>query len=857
MLKVFEGLQRILQRNHVRHLFVDFKRFIVVANRVRNTFSAFGRRAYLPVWIAVIGVTIAGIFNELQDRTIQMQTARADVQNEAGLLRSQLEGYLNADIQLVKGLVAIVSTNPNLIQENFSAIAAHVIGDKEEFINIAVAPNLVVQMVHPFEANKSVLGLDYTKNDAQRAAALRVRDSGQMVLAGPITLVQGGQGIIGRFPIFVHQDGEEMFWGITSVVLDIEKIFSETGVTDPTSHIEVALIGRDGMGSDGEMFFGDASILDKNPVLMDIVLPVGAWQLAAIPIAGWPTQSDTIWQLRLILIGAGLLIIAPTFLACHLAAIRQVTIATLSRRELELKEKQVELQQLSAVAENASDSIVLTNSKSEIIWTNNAFSQMTGYTNTEARGKTPGELLNGRDTDPETVKAIIAHTSRGESFTTEILNYTRSGQKIWVDTRLVPVRDENGVVSMIVGIERDITQAKEHELELAEAKLSAEKSDRVKSEFLANMSHEIRTPMNGIIGMTDILSEMQLHKESRQCVDIIRSSSEALLNIINDILDLSRIEAGMLSLSEVDFELKPCIDAVVDVLHPIALAKGFPITVVYDENLPTIVRADDGRLRQILLNLAGNAVKFTEAGHVCIRVARHDDNPHRLIFAVEDTGIGLKKADAPQVFDRFSQADAATTRVYGGTGLGLTISRRLAEQMGGGIEVQSKVGEGSCFTVEIQTKCPKGGGEKRDTALPQDLSAIHGLRILVAEDNRTNRLLLRKFLSGFSVDLIEAVNGRLAVEDCSKYHPDIILMDMSMPELDGIAAAKAIRRLPIPQPLIIALTANAFQRDREACLEAGMDAFLSKPIKKMELLGEIVAALECELPRSNKVESKF
>lgn len=805
-----------------------------------------GKRAYLPSWIAFAGVVIAFVFAELQDRTIRIQTARADVQHEAGLLRSQLEGYLNADIQLVKGLVAVISNDPTLSQGRFSAIAAKVIGGRKEFVNIAVAPDLVVQMVHPFEANKAVLGLDYTQNNAQRAAAMRVRESGHMVLAGPVTLIQGGQGFIGRFPIYVDENGSSKFWGIASAVLDVDKIYAETGVIDPNARIEVALIGRDGTGADGELFFGDQAIYDKNPVLMDIVLPVGTWQLAAIPVGGWPTRSDGIWSLRLALLGAGVLFILPTFLACHLSAIRQGVIATLSKRELELEVKQAELQRLSAVAQNASDSIVLTNAQSEIFWTNPAFSLMTGYSMQEALGKTPGALLNGPETDPDVIQDIIAHTSRGEPFGTEILNYTRTGEKIWVETRLVPVCDDDGAVSMIVGIERDITQAKLHELELAKAMLAAEQSERAKSEFLANMSHEIRTPMNGIIGMADILSDLELNEESQQCVDIIRNSSAALLTIINDILDLSRIEAGKLSLSEANFDLKSCIDGVVEVMHPIALSKGFPITVSYTDTVPETVRADDGRLRQILLNLAGNAVKFTDAGHVTIQVTCHEDDPYRLTFAVEDTGIGLEQEAVAQIFDRFSQADAATTKTYGGTGLGLTIARRLAEQMGGGITLCSTIGVGSCFTVDIQAKPPSAQLKKEPETLQRDLDSIHGSRILIAEDNRTNRLVIQKFLTGFSVELIEAVNGKRAIDLCIAHEPDIILMDMSMPEMDGITAAKAIRNLPIPQPIIIALTGNAFQRDREACLAAGMDAFLSKPIKKRDLLQEIAAMLEAQ-----------
>lgn len=815
----------------------------VVCSWFHKALKSLGDRAYLPVWLAIAGVGIALALADEQNKTIQLQHLRASVQNEASLIRSRLEGHLNADIQLVNGLVAVLSTNPDLDQLRFSEIAARAVGSKKEFINIAVAPNLVVKMVHPYEANKSVIGLDYTENDAQRAAALRVRDSGEMVLAGPVNLIQGGLGFIGRFPIFIDKNEEEMFWGIASVVLDVAAIYAQTGLTDPASHIEIALVGRDGMGPAGELFFGKASTLEADPVLMDIVLPVGSWQLAAIPKGGWAAQSEELWRLRLILLGAGLLILIPTFLACHLSAIRQGVIRVLSHREHELKSKQAELKRLSTVAQNASDSIVLTSPDTRIIWVNDAFTRMTGYSAQEALGHTPGELLNGPETDPDVIKTIINHKSRGESLRTEILNYTKSGEKIWVDTRTVPVLDDDGRVTMVIGIERDVTQAKLHEMELAEAKRVAEQSERVKSEFLANMSHEIRTPMNGIMGMADLLSESALCDEDQQCVDTIRSSSEALLKIINDILDLSRLEAGKLSMSEVDFDLRPCIDGVVEVLRPTASVKGFPINVVYGADLPTSVCADDGRLRQILLNLTGNAVKFTAKGHVCLHVNRSDDDPNRLLITVEDTGIGLDEDEIKQVFDRFSQADAAITRAYGGTGLGLTISRRLAEQMGGGISLKSEKGVGSHFTVEIQTKPSEGPIGKHVLERQFDLSALRGRRVLIAEDNRTNRLLLRKYLADLAIELIEAEDGQLATSLCAETHPDIILMDMSMPKMDGISATKAIRNMPIPQPLIIALTANAFQSDQDACLKAGMDAFLSKPIKKMDLLQEMATTL--------------
>ena len=399
----------------------------MLCNWLQKTFKSLGDRAYLPVWLAVVGVVIAVGLADRQNQTIQLQNLRASVQNEASLIRSRLEGYLNADIQLVKGLVAVLSTNPDLDQTKFSEIAAQAIGNKKEFTNIAVAPNLVVQMVYPYEVNKSVLGLDYTKNADQRASALRVRDSGEMVLAGPVNLVQGGLGFIGRFPIFVGKQGERTFWGITSVVLDAGTIYEETGLLDPNSNIEIALSGRDGIGPIGEVFFGAPSTLEAAPVLMDIVLPVGRWQLAAIPKAGWSTPSKDLWRLRILLLGAGLLVLIPTFLACHLSAIRQGVIRALSKRELELEAKQAELKRLSAVAQNASDSIVITSPDTKIIWVNEAFTKMTGYSAQEALGYTPGELLNGPETDPEVNKIIMDHKLCGESLRTEILNYTKSG----------------------------------------------------------------------------------------------------------------------------------------------------------------------------------------------------------------------------------------------------------------------------------------------------------------------------------------------------------------------------------------------------------------------------------------------
>ncbi len=511
-----------------------------------------------------------------------------------------------------------------------------------------------------------------------------------------------------------------------------------------------------------------------------------------------------------------------------------------------------------SLIESNIDALMTTDPSGIITDVNKQMEALTGCTRDELIGAPFKKYF----TDPERAEAAIKLVLSQKKVTDyELTACARHGKQTVVSYNATTFYDRDRTLQGVLAVARDVTERKLVEAELQQAKAAAESASRTKSDFLASMSHEIRTPMNAIIGIADLLAKTPLDPEQDKYVQIFRRAGDNLLNLINDILDLSKVEASQLELERTGFSLNDHLEKVTEMVAGRAREKGLALVCEIAPNVPTDLVGDPTRLRQVLLNLLGNAIKFTESGEVSLRVTPDADSsvPTALRFTISDTGIGIPGEKLGQVFEPFTQADSSTTRRFGGSGLGLTISKRLVELMGGRIWVESEVGEGSVFSFAVPFEI--WAADNRPTATPAGTgpeAPLPALHILLAEDSPDNCTITMAYLEDtpYRVDIAET--GAIACEKFITGHYDLVLMDRQMPIMDGLTATRTIRawehandRPPTP---IIALTASALKRDREMCLAAGCTAFLTKPIKQ-EVLLQAIKERSIVAPLSSKEES--
>ena len=758
-------------------------------------------------------------YQDLSLRSRAAMELRGRIESAADAIAAKLGQCLNVRFTFARALGA------HIVSQNSSQNATPAV-DTGRFADLMTRNHGVVEALLTFPAGPV---LPRTANDTEipemllrgleaadgRAAFEQARTSLNPVVETSAGFADGLQRILGFFPIVDERaagGGAPEYLGMAVIVMSLDGILAEAGaVTDERLKIAIRESRADGTAR----YLGAraAEIFASDPVSKTVRFPMGSWELAAVPRDGWNQASPALTIFRILgVLMAGLVGLSAYFLARQPAKLR-LMVDSATR---ELRAQKDELTIAKSRLANAIDSIP------------------EGFALYDVSG---GLVTSNRRYD----RSEPFETSPGPC---EVERQDGTWRRVQRET--TPTGD-------LVVVQTDITAHKRHERELTEAKERAEAASKAKSDFLAMMSHEIRTPLNAVLGMLATLEDSALDDSQRASVGVARKSGEKLLFLVNEVLDFSKIEAGKLEIKNEPFPLRPLVADTVSLFEAQCREKGLEIRGRVAADLPDHFKGDSGRLRQVLINLVSNAVKFTERGGVFIEVRCRaaETSGEKAVgvldlgFEVRDTGIGIEAEARDEIFSAFFQKDASFSRRYGGTGLGLAIAKRLVEAMDGAIGFDSAPGFGSTFWFSVGLEAAEapavdGPGEAGGAVvpLPGPGPARPGVRILIAEDNLANQMVIKHFLDmgGYRSDV--ASNGLEAVHAARTRAYDLVLMDISMPEMDGITAAAEIRdlaRTRDTEPIMVAVTAHALPRDRERFLAAGFDEVLVKPLRKHEL----------------------
>jgi signal transduction histidine kinase/sensor domain CHASE-containing protein len=756
------------------------------------------RSALFAVFLFIAGCCLSCWISFLQHGA-DVNRNRDQVTLEIDHIRNNLSRELYATINLTQGLVALVRMQCGIRQDQFNAMARELTERSTLIRNVALAPGNVIRFIYPLAGNEKALGMDYLKVPDQAGAVLRAIQEKRTVLAGPLRLVQDGVGIIGRTPIFledsINKEKPLRYWGIAATVINFDTLVRAAGIEAAGANLRIALRGTDGTGARGRVFWGDSSVFALEPVLLEIALPSGSWQLAAMPYRGWPafnffTSASFLAGFFISLFFS--LLLFETLRISQFRAFeirrRQATEAVLWKKNRALRlfsqcnsavvhatDERALLAQICRIAVDSAGYRLAWIGRAEhdevrtvrpvtwagpgegfldtifVSWADNEHGR--GTAGTAIRTRKPSiardilnnpafavwhEVLLTRDfasaiavpliVGEEVYGVLLIYAAEPDAFdSTEVGLLDELGSNI--SHGMMAIRSRKERAEAIAALEAARNELEERVAqrtrELLRAKEAAESADRIKSAFLATMSHELRTPLNSIIGFTGIILQGlvgELTEEQRKQLNMVRDSAHHLLALINDVLDISKIEAGQLELRREDFVLQEAIEKSIQVVRPMAEKKSLPISAAVNP-LSRPVYSDRRRVEQVLINLLSNAVKFTERGGITLTVYqskgpraaddKSDTTPggdSLLKISITDTGIGIKAEDIDKLFKPFKQIDTGTTRRYEGTGLGLSLCKKLACMLGGDIEVQSDgPGKGSIFTFTLPMKGVRNG----------------------------------------------------------------------------------------------------------------------------------------------------